>query len=62
MQTPNFDIPNIYKYFEYVKNDEEFQYEDNEIDLITIHIFEDGVNKIENVKVIEIFNALSDYF
>jgi len=44
---------NIEKYLDYVCDDPEFNYTDDEIDLITIHIFEDGVNKVENVKVIK---------
>jgi len=46
------DIPNINQYFEYVKDDEEFQYADDEIQEITIDVFEDGINKVEKIKVI----------
>jgi hypothetical protein len=52
MQSLNFDFNNINKYFEYVKNDEEFQYAEDEIQHITIDIFEDGIKNIEKINVI----------
>lgn len=52
MQSLNFDINNINKYFEYVKNDEEFQYTEDEIEQISVDVFEDGVKKIEKINVI----------
>ena len=52
MQTLNFDINSINKYFEYVKNDEEFQYTEDEIQQISIDVFEDGIQKIEKINVI----------
>jgi hypothetical protein len=48
----NTDL-NIERYLDYVRNDSEFIYTDDEIELITVDIFEDGVNKVENVKVIK---------
>jgi len=52
MQSLNFDINSINKYFEYVKNDEEFKYADDEIQQISLDVFEDGIKKIEKINVI----------
>ena len=41
------------KYFQYVKDDEEFNYKEYEIEEIDINVFEDGANKVEKVKIIK---------
>jgi hypothetical protein len=47
------DILNVNKYFYHVKNDEEFNYKEDELEEIDINVFEDGVNKVEKVKIIK---------
>ena len=47
------DILNINKYFDHVKDDEEFNYKEDEIEEIDINVFEDGANKVEKVKIIK---------
>jgi hypothetical protein len=47
------DILNMNKYFQYVKDDEEFNYKEYEIEEIDINVFEDGANKVEKVKIIK---------
>jgi hypothetical protein len=47
------DILNVNKYFQYVKDDEEFNYTEDELEEIDINVFEDGANKVEKVKIIK---------
>ena len=47
------EILNVNKYFQYVKDDDEFNYKEDELEEIDINVFEDGVNKIEKVKIIK---------
>ena len=54
------DILNVNKYFVHVKNDEEFNYKEDELEEIDINVFEDGANKVEKVKIIKCCSVIDN--